>query len=178
MLIGSRLWSSSSVKAAHATAWDEGRVEDAITRLLAIGEEFVFGLLIELTERRLPPGHLVSTIWESHIDRETDTWNQRIGSWKQLHEIEVASGFPDNQRLQGFIQARNSIVHGLGALTRKQTKTRSIRQKTLAKLKAAGIDVSGDHLVLAESHVESCAEVVKSLVTWLDAVAGVRMAAA
>ena len=171
-LFVSRLLSPRAARSAWLPAWNVFRIEDALSRLLAIAEEFTFGLLVELTERQLPSDALVATLWEEHVNRETDTWEQRLGAWNRLHEVAIASEFPRHEPLQGFIQARNAIVHGLGVLTRKQTNTPKRRNRTISRLGAADIFVTtGDRLVLSVDHVAACASVIRSFIEWLDGAA-------
>jgi hypothetical protein len=149
-------------------AWDRGRVEDAVVRLLAIAEAFTFGLLLEVTEARLPRDEVVTTLWNSHVDRSTDTWEQRVGSWNELHGVSIQSHFGGWARLLAYVEARNAIVHGLGKLTRKQTKSPKTRDRTVERLAAARIDVIDSSLELDSPHVERCARVIQEYVRWLD----------
>lgn len=148
----------------YQESWDVSRVEDALVRLIAIAEEFTHGLLLELTNLKLPDDPRVAVLWDAHVDRETDTWEQRIATWRLVHSIAIPSS-PRYDLLFAFIQARNAIVHGLGSLTRKQLRDRT---KSVARLRAAHISVSGNRLVLTESHVDRCAEAVRTLIRWLD----------
>src|SRR5260221_13437275 len=103
MLFGSRLLTPRARRSPWLPEWRQDRVEDAISRLLAIADEFSLGLLVEVTEQRIPNDELVRALWKSHVERDTDTWDQRFGSWKQLHGVAISSGFPDQERLQGFV---------------------------------------------------------------------------
>lgn len=149
---------------SYQESWNVSRVEDALVRLIAIAEEFAHGLLLELTDLKLPDDPRVAVLWDAHVDRETDTWEQRIATWKLVHSIAIP-GSPRYDLLLAFIQARNAIVHGLGSLTRKQLRD---RKKSVARLRAAQISVLGDRLVLSESHVDRCADAVRTFVRWLD----------
>jgi hypothetical protein len=138
---------------------------DAIFRLVAVAEDFSLLRLIEITEDLLPAGRLVEVLWEGELDRSMDTWDSRLGAWSRLHQIEVKSQLPRYDRLDGFIQARNAIAHGLGQLTRKQSGNRAA---TVQRLAAAGIKTNGDVLILGLENVETCAAVCESFVLWLD----------
>lgn len=140
------------------------RVEDALSRLVSIAEEFSVALLVELTEARLPTDARVATLWERYVERETDTWEQRFGSWASLHQI-VFTSFPKYSPLRGFIEARNAIMHGLGTLTRKQLKN---PQKAIGRLNAARVGVVSNRLILTQDHVTECAGVMRELIRWLD----------
>jgi hypothetical protein len=150
-------------------AWSGYQTEDALTRVVSIADEFTFGLFIEVAEARLPVDPRVEVLWERYVERDADTWTQRFGAWENLHRVPIKT-FPRYDRLLGFIDARNAIVHGLGSLTRKQLKT---RHKVTGHLKSAGIGLSGTRLVLAPQHVRDCAAVVRGLIEWLDGEAAV-----
>jgi len=140
------------------------RVEDALTRFMSIADEFTFGLLVDLTEARLPSDARVSLLWENYVEGKTDTWPQRFASWKSLHGI-AFDAFPRYHPLRGFIEARNAVVHGLGALTRKQLKKPDTAE---GRLRAAQITLTGTRLTLTVDHATACAQVVRALIEWLD----------
>jgi hypothetical protein len=167
--LGSRVLATAS-PSSYEESWNVSRVEDALVRLISIAEEFTHGLLLELTSLKLPADARVAALWDSHVDRETDTWEQRVATWRLVHSVSIPNS-PRYDVLFAFIQARNAIVHGLGSLTRKQLRD---RMKSVARLGAARIPVTGNRLVLGESHVEQCADAVRTLIRWLDdAAAGV-----
>jgi hypothetical protein len=132
---------------------------------MSIAEDLSLGLLIEITDARLPTSAMVTTLWEDHVERHTDTWSQRLGVWKNLHGIAVKSSFPRYGELDAFVEARNAIVHGLGSLSPKQLRDPA---KSAAQLRAAGITLIGTRLTLDASHVTRCGGVLRDLVVWLD----------
>jgi hypothetical protein len=138
--------------------------QDTILRLVAIAEEFSIGRLIDAIEVTLPSDPIVSALWDAELDRSGDTWPKRTALWKKYKRVNVKE-FPQHTQLQGFIHARNSIAHGLGALTRRQLRNRT---STTQALRAANIRLHGDRLVIDSTHVEVCALVVKEFVGWLD----------
>ncbi len=75
------------------------------------------------------------------------------------------SAFPRYHPLWGFIEARNAIVHGLGALTRRQMKK---PPRTRGRLTAANIAVTGTKLILTVDHATDCALVIRDLIRWID----------
>jgi hypothetical protein len=138
---------------------------DAILRLVAIAEGFSISKLVETTERKLPADRIVELLWDSEFERSGDTWDSRYRLWERLHEI-PRGDFDDRDALDGFIAARNSIVHGLGELTRQQLRG---RKKTVSRLGHARIKVMADErLDIDSTHVEQCAVVVKHFIAWLD----------
>jgi hypothetical protein len=137
---------------------------DAISRLVAIAEDFSLARLVDVVEEGLPRDEVVSLLWESELDRSGNTWEQREGLWKRFRGVRAAD-FSDHSALQGFVDARNAISHGLGSLTRKQLRSRT---KVVPRLTAAGIRLSGTGLLLGADDVERCASVVFAFVEWLD----------
>jgi hypothetical protein len=138
---------------------------DAILRLVAIAEDFSIGHFVDIVEPLLPSDPVVATLWDAELDRSGDTWHQRNALWKRYKNV-IYSAFPQSDPLDGFIEARNSIAHGLGGLTRKQQRK---WDSTTGKLRHASIRVEGESLVLDATHVEQCAIVVKAYIGWLDA---------
>jgi hypothetical protein len=141
------------------------QTHDAILRLIAIAEEFSTGRLVDAIEVELPSDPIVSALWEAELDRSGDTWPKRNALWKKYKNVNIKA-FPLHKELQGFIQARNSITHGLGSLTRRQLRNQA---GAAQELQDANINLRGDALIFNASHVEACAEMVKAFVVWLDA---------
>lgn len=165
--LAARGWSRISGRTTR-TADQVHRIEDALTRFMAIADEYTFGLLVDLTEARLGTDSVTEVLWEFYIERETDSWKRRFGSWKALHGVSIPS-FPRYDRLLGYIEARNAIAHGLGSLTRKQQKS---KDKTIAHLRAARIGLTDLRLALVEDHALECAALIRAFIEWLDHEAG------
>jgi hypothetical protein len=139
-------------------------VEDALVRFISIADEFTLRLLIDVTEAKLPQDERVGLLWEDFAERNTDSWGQRFSSWEILHKVTV-SAFPRYSPLRGYIEARNAIVHGVGALTRKQLKQ---LPRNTGLLNSAGIAMTGTRLTLTVANATDCASTVSSLIKWLD----------
>jgi len=154
--------------AARGSTADPGptslRIEDALTRFVSIADEFTLGLLIDLTESKLPNDARVAILWERYEERYTDSWEQRFASFEGLHKI-VVHTFPRYSPLMAYIEARNAIVHGLGSLTRKQLKKPG---RIVGKLRTARINMSGNRLLLTADDAVQCALVIRELIEWLD----------
>lgn len=162
ILRSSRLLASR--RTASNSAFGAIRVEDALTRFMSVADEFTYGLLVDVTEARLPSNPRVSLLWENYVDGKTDTWPQRFESWKSLHGIPFDS-FPRYHPLRGFIEARNAVVHGLGALTRKQLKKPDTAE---GRLRAAHVALIGTRVTISVENATACAQVVHDLIEWLD----------
>lgn len=138
---------------------------DGILRLVAIAEEFSITRFVDVVEVVLPSDPLVSALWDAELDRSSDTWPKRDELWKRYKDVNLRE-FPRRGPLNGFIEARNSISHGLGRLTRRQLRK---REATTERLLEANIHVQDESLVIDTTHVEQCATVVKAFIDWLDA---------
>ena len=141
------------------------QAQDAILRLVAIAEEFSIGRFVDVIEALLPADQLVSALWDAELDRSSDTWGRRNTLWKRYRSVDI-SAFALRDPLEGFIEARNSIAHGLGDLTRKQLRRRA---SAIEKLRRANVGVQGTGVVIADTDVEHCARVVNAYIAWLDA---------
>lgn len=137
---------------------------DAILRLVAIAEDFSIGRFVDVIESVLPHDPVVAALWDAELDRSSDTWDQRKDLWKRYKNVSV-SDFPQRDPLTGFVEARNSIAHGLGGLTRKQLRKRA---SATGRLTHANIRLRGESLVIDATHVEHCAIVVRAFIGWLD----------
>lgn len=137
---------------------------DAILRLVAIAEDFSIGHFVDVVEPLLPADAVVAALWDAELDRSSDTWPQRLALWERYKNVRFTT-FEKSGALSGFIEARNSIAHGFGELTRKQRKK---SDSAKGKLLNANIRVQGESLIIEATHVEQCASVVKAFIAWLD----------
>jgi hypothetical protein len=92
------------------------------------------------------------------------TWKNRRDSWQQLEGVDLTH-VPGWQSLQGFVEARNALQHGLGHLTERQL---NYREETLAALGAAHVPLQGDVLVLNLGVLENGYVTVRDFVIGLD----------
>jgi hypothetical protein len=122
---------------------------DALLRLVAIGEDFSLARLVEVGESKLPEGDFARLLWEAELNRSTDTWDQRNKLWKTYLGVSFGA-FERHEALNGFIDARNAISHGLGDLTRRQLRS---RDTIVERLRKAGITVRGNSLAIGERNV-------------------------
>jgi hypothetical protein len=150
--------------ARHATG-SPFLVQDAITRSVAIVEEFASGLLLELTESLLPDKPaLIGVMWDRESGRVTRSWDERITAWNKLHSIAIRTDFVGASALLGFVEVRNAIAHGLGHLTSRQLKTSDL-YKLLA---AANIDTRGTQVMVTHADVERINRIAQNFIEWLD----------
>lgn len=139
-----------------------------IPHLVAIAEDFTRGLLIESVERQLPPEPELIWVFWGRVEEDVEGgWHRVFDALDQWYGINCRAA-PSFQRLQGFIEARNAIVHGLGELTRKQTRTSKAERRTRSMLQTAGVPIVGKRVAPNDSTVESCGNTVTEFVSWVD----------
>jgi hypothetical protein len=138
----------------HASA----RHEHALVELVAVAENFSTTRLLDLAP----------TINEA----EVGTWPGRNNSWRNLFQIHIEdpTAFPEWPRVRGFVEARNAIQHGLGTLTRRQLQP-ARRAETFSALAVAGINLSGNRVVVSEESVTDCYQSCSDFVVNLDRMA-------
>jgi hypothetical protein len=129
------------------------RHENALVDLVAVTENFTSRRLLELR----------SQVSEFQVF----TWAKRREAWAKHGPVDLTTITPHWLALQGFIEARNALQHGLGRLTNSQLRPQW-RQETLDRIKAARIFLSGDIVQIREDTVINCRTVCEDYVLALD----------
>jgi hypothetical protein len=70
--------------------------------------------------------------------------------------------------MDGLIEARNAIMHGLGRLTRKQTRTLARTKRTQSKLAHAQIRLANLKLVLDAPTIDRAGTTCVNFIEWVD----------
>lgn len=144
--------------------YEAERAQDAVMRLVTTSEMYVVEVLLVETEARLVGSPTAVVLWDDVESRYTQTWERRRSGWKKFHGLDLkASGAWDP--LEGFVDARNAIAHGLGRLTRVQLKNRGAVESRLLK---AGIALNGEEVVVGGEDVARCEAVIEDFILWLD----------
>ena len=145
--------------------WDAGRhistspesigPEHAIVDIVGSVEHFCSGRLLALDS--------------GVTDTQISTWAKRQREWKRRYKIDfqdrkVFSTWPI---VEGYIEARNAIQHGLGRLTGQQLSSRR-RPDTLKRLASTMIDLHGTRVVLNQRCVHECKSSSEAFVVALD----------
>jgi hypothetical protein len=137
----------------------------AIAQLVATAEHFSAALLIESAEDTLAGApHIAQALWRRQQNRVDSTWDSQVDAWNSYLEIDFRAHeyFP---ALMPFIEARNSVVHGLGELSRRQLKDRTATIKVLSD---GGFSVKGNTVTMHDSTVASCRNIALNFIIWLD----------
>lgn len=107
------------------------------------------------------------------LDRRVDSnWADRRGAWKRWFGIETAGVDPDAE-LRPFIEARNSLLHGGGALTQLQ---RANARQVFGLFNRAGLVTVSGILIINTANVRDCAQRCRNFILWLDEALAVAVA--
>lgn len=94
------------------------------------------------------------------------TWEKRTTAWSRHANVELTY-FADWSSLRGFVEVRNSVMHGDGRLTDQQLD--KYKLQTLSYIGATGVELNGDSPRILSKDVARCIEVCDSFIRWLDA---------
>lgn len=137
-----------------------------VPHIAAVAEEFAHATLLEASEPLVPQTHaILKQLWR-HAETQIEQWNSLADAWAKWHGINMKTE-PQYQRLQGVVDARNAIVHGLGRLTRKQTRADG-GAAVRANLARVGITTSGTSLVINDESVKRSVHAARAFIEWLD----------
>lgn len=145
----------------------QARAQSTLLRLVSIIEAHTAAELIVRMESQVPPPRSV-ILEKIHTDAE----DQVLGAWARTMDAYAAffgikrTGFVEWPKVQALIDARNAVAHGLGALTRRQTR-KNLPQLVNA-LKSIDIPVVGLEVSLSEKALISNAMRGRDFVLWLD----------
>jgi hypothetical protein len=142
-LVGRHVWLNKS----------QLRHGNAVVDLVAVAENFTSSRLLQLRP----------TLTENDVF----TWERRRRAWAEHGPVDLVTVAPDWLALQGFVEARNALQHGLGLLTDFQLDPRR-REETLARLLAAPVYLTGDVVHIRVETVYRCRDVCESYVLTLD----------
>lgn len=144
----------------------EYALNSSVLRVVSVAEEFHRSSLARVVEARLSSDEMAISVWE-RTARDLDlAWHRQTDAWKEWFGIEVEKA-DEYKRFHPFVDARNAIVHGLGALTRTQLG-RDGGKRVRDELGKGGIVVVGTRLVIDEAAVATCARSASAFVSWLD----------
>jgi hypothetical protein len=135
--------------------------------MVAITEGFVAAVLRAKVEATLTAtSRITQDAQRDALQGVDSTWDSRLKYAKRWFGIDGASeGCIKN--LLAFAEARNSIVHGMGRLTRRQLADDS-GKATIAQLGSVGILVQASQVIINDVAVTRCAEDCRRAVLWMD----------
>lgn len=141
--------------------------ELVLPRLVSIAEDFARAQLVIVTENTLRLRSKVEIgLWTKAEETVEASWEGLGRAWADWYSVFLPSA-PRYHELQGYVEARNAILHGLGELTRKQMRGKS-EARTRSRLGHCHIALSGRRLMLKRQDLEEAERVTVEFVVWLD----------
>jgi hypothetical protein len=138
-----------------------------LPRLVSIAEDYSRSRLVEVSEAVVRLEHpLEIRMWAQTEESAESSWDSIKRSWTEWHAVTISDA-PTYGPLRGFVEARNTILHGLGELTRKQLRGRNAN-RTRTRFGQAGITTVGRRIRLSSADVENSAKAAIGFVQWLD----------
>lgn len=139
-----------------------------LPRVVSIAEDYARSLLLRASESLIDTSHpLRLDIWLRAEERAESTWESIRAAWSEWHAI-VISDAPTHLAFTGFVEARNAIMHGLGELTRKQSRTDDALKRTMSRLGHAHLKLVSRRVVITAKSVDEAVAASTGLVEWLD----------
>jgi len=139
-------------------------VQATFLRLVSVTEATVDALGTELTNRDLRSIDAVIRllILEKELAAASN-WPSRRKSFKRHHKVDLQK-CAEHGRLEGAIEVRNAIAHGLGSLTTRQLHSVET-PKALAKV---NVTVADGFVDLRAVHVHDCHSYLSAFLRSLD----------
>lgn len=137
-----------------------------LPHIAAVGEAFTRGALLEASEPLVPQtNRLLEGLWAS-AEEQTEQWHGLERSWSAWHQITL-EGQPTYELFRAVVDARNALVHGLGHLTRRQTR-KDGGAKVRVSIARIGIMTSGTQLLISDDVLHKAANAAHAYIKWLD----------
>lgn len=145
------------------------RAQAYFLRVVSIVEAYTDAAL-EMMFRRVVPSSSAAAVrlLESHMLEATQRWDARKKSFAEHHALllsDASSGFPQWSKLDGMIEVRNAVAHGLGSLTRQQRRHAT---RTAGRCSQVGVRIEAGEVIVDHASLTTAAGVAEAFVTWLD----------
>jgi hypothetical protein len=137
----------------HLLENDRLRHANALVDLVAVVENFTSQRLLKLRPNL--------------TDNDVFSWEKRRTSWSGHANVDLMSIAPHWALLQGFIEARNALQHGLGRLTDFQLSSQR-RDRVLENLRFANVPLIGDLVLVDAETVRTCRNSCADFILVLD----------
>lgn len=139
-------------------------MQSGFLRLISVVEASVDSLGGELTSRSV--SSLDEVLRLLVLEKElaaTSTWDSRRRSFKRHHGVDLRK-CAEHDRLEGGIEVRNAIAHGLGRLTTRQV----LSAETLKQLARVNVTIVNGSVDLRPTHLTECANYCATFLRSLD----------
>jgi hypothetical protein len=137
-----------------------------IPHFAAVGEEFARAALLEASEPLVPQTNEILRLMWLRAESQAEQWSGLEEAWVKWHGVNIRSE-PTYEIFRAVVDARNAIVHGLGHLTRKQTRGDGGAAVRLS-LSRIGITTSGTLLIITDDVVKQSVQAARDFILWLD----------
>lgn len=162
-----RIFKSSTALGTYELG--NARAQGYFFRVVAIVEAYTDAALEAMFRRVVPASSAAATrLLETHLLDAAQRWETRKKSFSEHHSLplgDAAVGFPGWSKLDGMIEVRNTIAHGLGSLTRQQ---RQNPLRTAARCAQVGVRIDAGQVIVDNVSLGAAAQVAEDFVRWLD----------
>lgn len=140
----------------------QDRCQATLIRLLSITEAFASEMLSREVDRAVADmsNKTATKVADDAVIRGTSSWQDQKKSYKDWLGVEE-----DWKAVERLAEARNAVAHGLGKLTRRQLRS---EQSVKSKLKAAGIIIEDNRIVLSDENLAAAASACREFIERLD----------
>ena len=140
-------------------------LQSGFLRLVSITEATVDLLAAELTEKSLSDVDEVLRLLM--LEKElaaSSSWESRRRAFKRHHGVDLRK-CNEHKKVEGAVEVRNAIAHGLGRLTTRQ----AISQETTKRLKAIDVSETHGYVQLNAEDLKQCASYSADFLRSVDA---------
>lgn len=166
-LASGRIFKSSTALGTYELG--NARAQGYYFRIVAIVEAYTDAALEALFRGVVPESSPAAIrLLQSHLLDATQRWEGRKRSFAEHHAMplgDVKVGFPQWSKLDGMIEVRNSIAHGLGSLTRQQRQNPT---RTAARCAQVGVRIEAGEILVDRASLDNAAHIADDFVRWLD----------
>lgn len=135
--------------------------QGCVLRMIGVAEAFVDIVLETALRGKITPATPVTETLLSLAIPKLDTWGGR-NEFATMFKMSPLSSFTRWSQVKAAADARNSIAHGLGSLTRKQNGA------TKRALRAVKVTVADGQLRLNDSAVEHIRDLLVAFIEHVD----------
>ncbi|MBA3652575.1 MAG: hypothetical protein H0W70_00090 [Actinobacteria bacterium] len=167
LLTFGRIFRSSTALGTYELG--NARAQAYFFRIVAVVDAYTDAALEAMFRGVVPPSSPAAVrLLESHLLDATQRWESRKRSFADHHSLslgDAANGFPQWSKLDGMIEVRNSIAHGLGSLTRQQ---RQHATRTAGRCKQVGVRIEAGEVIVDNPSLVTAGDVAEDFIRWLD----------
>lgn len=148
------------------------RRESVLVRLTSLTEAFTFGELQQRLEKHAPEprNKFVEKLYADEERRATGTWDAAKQAFKDWGSGVNLASFTRWDDVQAVIDARNTVVHGLGQFTRLQRKKPGRLTAAKGRLKVLGftVDEPDNRLITTQVALRNTTDLLREFLEHLD----------